>query len=86
MQDKRPGLAHEEQIFAAATQRSDRFAGKQPRQAARHGKPHRAIAHDGAGDALVHDERRESAARGFDFGQFRHGKSCLSNGVCVLAG
>src|SRR5688572_1556545 len=72
MHDKRAASAADEQVFAAARDAAYRCAGYELGQAARDRHAQSAIAHNGAGYALIYEMRRKPAAGGLDFRQLGH--------------
>jgi hypothetical protein len=73
--EQRAGLGLEQQVLGAAREAGDALAFEQARELLGYGPAQSRLAHLDTRDRAAHDVRREAAARGFDFGQLRHGAS-----------
>jgi len=82
VRDQGPAVRVDQQVLGAPAHAGDAASLERLLQAAWHRPAQAALAHDDARDSPSFEGRRDTAARGLDFREFRHpGRSCASLGL-----
>ncbi|MOA01797.1 hypothetical protein D3C78_1212200 [compost metagenome] len=86
MADQGAALGLDQQVLGAAADMLDALAGQPHVEVFGNRPAQAALAHDHAGHPVALQMRGDTAAGGFDFGQFGHGGGTGSTGAANIAG